>query len=104
MSFKLVISNCFQFIFTVGWVVSGILWSLAWWAGIDSGSTHYRYNVTSAAQYAAFTPIAAAVPIAWVIYAVHNGCSGKLLLKHTYLGNLRITGMKESRKIMYELL
>lgn len=67
-----------KFFLTVGWILSGILWSLVWWAGFDSGSTHYRYNVTSAAQYAAFTPIASAVPIAWVIYAVHNGCSDVL--------------------------
>lgn len=60
-----------------GWLVSGVLWSLVWWAGLDSGSTQYRYNATFAAQYAALAPISSALAIAWLIYAVHSGHCGE---------------------------
>ncbi|XP_014364521.2 uncharacterized protein LOC106715699 [Papilio machaon] len=56
-----------------GWLISGILWCSVWWAGFDSGSTQYRYSATFAAQYAALAPIASALAIAWLIYAVHGG-------------------------------
>ncbi|XP_013138507.1 PREDICTED: uncharacterized protein LOC106103317 [Papilio polytes] len=56
-----------------GWLISGALWGSVWWAGFDSGSTQYRYNATFAAQYAALAPIASALAIAWLIYAVHGG-------------------------------
>ncbi|XP_013161725.1 PREDICTED: nose resistant to fluoxetine protein 6-like isoform X2 [Papilio xuthus] len=56
-----------------GWLISGALWCSVWWAGFDSGSTQYRYSSTFAAQYAALAPIASALAIAWLIYAVHGG-------------------------------
>ncbi|CAK1578060.1 unnamed protein product [Parnassius mnemosyne] len=58
---------------TFGWLFSGLLWFLLLWAGFDSGSHQYRYSVTFAAQYAALAPIASALAIAWLIYAVHGG-------------------------------
>ncbi|KAI8439951.1 hypothetical protein MSG28_001402 [Choristoneura fumiferana] len=64
-----------QILLTLGWVASIALWGLVLWAGMDSGHIQYRYNVTFAAQYAALAPIAAAVAIAWAIYAIHNGHS-----------------------------
>ncbi|XP_068627614.1 uncharacterized protein [Battus philenor] len=62
-----------KILMTFGWLVSGVLWTLVWWAGFDSGSTQYRYSATFAAQYAALAPISSALAIAWLIYAVHSG-------------------------------
>lgn len=56
-----------------------MLWALVWWAGIDSGSTSYRYSASFAAQYAGLAPIASAMAIAWLIYAVNNGNYGRSL-------------------------
>ncbi|XP_047989909.1 nose resistant to fluoxetine protein 6-like isoform X2 [Leguminivora glycinivorella] len=62
-----------KILLALGWLTSGALWGLVWWAGLDSGNTQYRYNALFAANYAAIAPIAASLAIAWVIYAVHNG-------------------------------
>ncbi|KAJ0179167.1 hypothetical protein K1T71_004879 [Dendrolimus kikuchii] len=67
-----------KFILTLGWVVSILLWSLVWWAGWDAGSLQYHYSATFAAQYAALAPLASAIAVAWVIYAVNNGSCGLL--------------------------
>ncbi|CAH2063670.1 unnamed protein product, partial [Iphiclides podalirius] len=66
-------TNHSKVLIAFGWLVSGVLWSLVWWAGLDSGSAQYRYNATFAAQYAALAPISSSLAIAWLIYAVHSG-------------------------------
>ncbi|KAF9813423.1 hypothetical protein SFRURICE_009332 [Spodoptera frugiperda] len=67
-----------KFILGVGWLSSTALWFLVWWAVVDSGSLQYRYSASFAAQYAALAPIASALAIAWVIYAVHSSGEGVL--------------------------
>jgi hypothetical protein len=64
---------------TLGWLVSLSLWGLVWWAGLDAGSTQYRYSAAFAAQYASLAPLASSIAIAWVIYTVHNGQCGEFI-------------------------
>ncbi|XP_041972846.1 uncharacterized protein LOC121728684 [Aricia agestis] len=62
-----------KFLLTLGWLVFAVLWGGVLWAGADAGDLQYRYDVTFAAQYATFAPLAAGLSFAWLIYTVHNG-------------------------------
>lgn len=76
---ELILFRAPQFLLGIGWISSIALWCLVWWVGGDSGSMQYRYSSTFAAQYASLAPIASALAIAWLVYAVHSGGSGKCM-------------------------
>ena len=67
---------CWQVHLTLGWTAAAICFYMSIISPAHMASHQYVYNITDAANFAAFTPISWCLFVAWIIFVSYIGQAG----------------------------